>query len=187
MRPARGPQASARAPLLSQRPWLISSCASAAPLGGPTFLCHPSTSRWAPGQGGHSGEMLRCRSLAEADDMRGGRTQKWRWEGGREGWGTSESQGIRVSEEFSEEFLCPPPHPRTAWPWPPSSCRPVCSHPSRLPWLPQPPQTAPYNCSSSETAASSAAMATTHALELWDLARGVAWPPLSSSQEQVRG
>lgn len=37
----------ARTPCPNLSPQLISSSASAAPPGGPTFLCHPSTSRWA--------------------------------------------------------------------------------------------------------------------------------------------
>lgn len=82
-------------------------------------------------------------------------------------------EDIRVLVDLgvSEKLLCPP---RTAWPWPPSSCRPVCSHPLRLPWLPQSPQTAHCNCSSSEMAASSAATVIPRALEPRDLARDVA-------------
>lgn len=94
-------------------------------------------------------------------------------------------EDIRVLRDpgVSEELLCPP---RTAWPWPPSSCHPVCSRRFLLPWLRQSPQTAPCNCSSSETDASSAATATPPALELLGLARGAAWPPPSSLQEPVR-
>nr|XP_033704656.1 adhesion G protein-coupled receptor A2 isoform X3 [Tursiops truncatus] len=73
--------------------------------------------------------------------------------------------------------------PHQAWPWPPSSCRPVYSRPSRLPWPPRPPQTAPCSCLSSETAVSSAATATPPALEPLGLARGAAWPPPSSLRE----
>lgn len=94
-----------------------------------------------------------------------------------------EDSGAPGTPGVSEELLFPP---RTAWPWPPSSCRPVYSRPSRLPWPPRPPQTAPCSCLSSETAVSSAATATPPALEPLGLARGAAWPPPSSLREPVR-
>lgn len=127
------------------------------------------------------GEVPRCGCLVRVEDLRGVSTQK-RGEGRqKEGLEDIRGPGDLVSLRNS----CVPP--RTALPWPPSSCRPVSSHPFRPPWRPQSPQTAPCNCSSSAMAASSAATATPPALELWAPARGGAWPPLSSLQEQVRG
>lgn len=116
----------------------------------------------------------------QVDGVRGCRTQT-----GGEGMEEEglEDSGAPGTPGVSEELLFPP---RTAWPWPPSSCRPVYSRPSRLPWPPRPPQTAPCSCLSSETAVSSAATATPPALEPLGLARGAAWPPPSSLREPVR-
>lgn len=99
----------------------------------------------------------------------------WRWP-----WGPAESQGPRASLRNSHV------PPRTAWPWPPSSCRPVYSRCPRRPWPPRRPQTAPYSCSSSATGASSALSATPPAPEPQDLAGGAVWPRLSSLRGPVR-
>lgn len=99
----------------------------------------------------------------------------WRWP-----WGPAESQGPRASLRNSRV------PPRTAWPWPPSSCRPVCSRRPRRPWPPRRPQTAPCSCSSSAMGASSALSATPPAPEPQDLAGGAAWPRLSSLRGPVR-
>lgn len=166
----------ARTPHRSQSPWLISSSASAAPRGDPAFLCRLSTSRWAPGEG-----CARCRCLGRVSGVCGSRSRKGVQGRREEGTGRPQSpKGSRMSLRNSDV------PPRTAWPWPPSSCRPVCSRPFRLPWLPLFPQTAPCNCSSSETAASFAATATPPAPEARGPASGAVWPPLSSSREPVR-